>query len=56
MEQVHTWCDELANGDMFVFNCESAAPQKQFDVWLIAKESAWLHTEEEMKSKKAIQL
>ena len=33
MEQVHAWCDELANGDMFVFNCESAEPQKQFDVW-----------------------
>jgi hypothetical protein len=33
MEQVHIWCDELANGDMFVFNCESAEPQKQFSVW-----------------------
>jgi hypothetical protein len=33
MEQVHIWCDELNNGDMFVFNCESAEPQKQFRVW-----------------------
>ena len=33
MEQVHAWCDELNNGDMFVFNCESAEPQKQFRVW-----------------------
>ena len=33
MEQVHIWCDELANGDMFVFNCESVDPQKQFCVW-----------------------
>ena len=33
MEQVHAWCDELTNGDMFVFNCESAEPQKQFRVW-----------------------
>ena len=32
-EQVHVWCDELASDDMFVFNCESTAPQKQFDVW-----------------------
>jgi hypothetical protein len=33
MEQVHIWCDELVKGDMFVFNCESAEPQKQFRVW-----------------------
>ena len=33
MKQVHAWCDELNNGDMFVFNCESAEPQKQFRVW-----------------------
>lgn len=41
MKQVHAWCDELANGDMFVFNCESAAPQKQFDVW-----GRWLNRKE----------
>jgi hypothetical protein len=33
MAQVHKWCDELPVGDMFVFNCESAEPQKQFQVW-----------------------
>jgi hypothetical protein len=33
MKQVHQWCDELLPGDMFVFNCESALPQKQFRVW-----------------------
>ena len=33
MTQVHKWCDELPVGDMFVFNCESAEPQKQFRVW-----------------------
>ena len=41
MEQVHDWCDELTNGDMFVFNCESAEPQKQFRVW-----SKWLSRKE----------
>jgi hypothetical protein len=41
MEQVHVWCDELSNGDMFVFNCESAEPQKQFRVW-----GKWLNRKE----------
>ena len=51
MKQVHAWCDELNNGDMFVFNCESAEPQKQFRVWgkwLSKKEHAytWIPNEE----------
>ena len=41
MDQVHIWCDELVNGDMFVFNCESADPQKQFRVW-----GRWLNKKE----------
>jgi hypothetical protein len=44
MKQVHQWCDELLPGDMFVFNCESALPQKQFRIWerwLSKKESGY---------------
>jgi len=33
LAQVYSWCDELNTGDMIVFNCESAEPQKQFQVW-----------------------
>jgi hypothetical protein len=33
LDQVYSWCDELNTGDMIVFNCESAAPQRQFKVW-----------------------
>jgi hypothetical protein len=31
--QVYLWCDEIDVGDMIMFNCESAAPQRQFRVW-----------------------
>lgn len=41
MKQVHDWCDKLDNGDMFVFNCESAEPQKQFNIW-----GKWLNRKE----------
>lgn len=33
MAEVHKWCDELLEGDMLTFNCESANPRKQFEVW-----------------------
>jgi hypothetical protein len=51
MAQVRKWCDELPVGDMFVFNCESAEPQKQFQVWgkwLSRKEKGytWVSNEE----------
>lgn len=51
MAQVRKWCDELPGGDMFAFNCESAEPQKQFQVWgkwLSRKEKGytWVSNEE----------
>ena len=41
MHQIHAWCDQLIPGDMVVFNCESAKPEKQFRAW-----GKWLTTKD----------
>lgn len=42
LDQVYRWCDELIPGDMIVFNCESAAPCRQFKIW-----GKWLKRKEQ---------
>jgi hypothetical protein len=42
LDQVYRWCDALVPGDMIVFNCESAAPHRQFKVW-----GKWLKRKEQ---------
>jgi hypothetical protein len=33
IQQIRQWCNELPDGDIIGFVCESALPEKQFRVW-----------------------